>query len=98
MESKTNAQLAGEIVDAMIERGDLTAGQVEMACNALRVLNDKVGQEMAIFLMTSMIKGGELKNLESFDSRVDEVCNAFEKMEKTIFDTSEDTRSRRMYH
>ncbi len=97
MAKKTNAELAGEIVDAMIERGDLTLQQTEMTCEALQILNEKVGEEMAIFLLTSMIKGGELKNIETFHERVEEVCNAFEKIEKTIIENSDTAKSLRMY-
>ena len=97
MANKSNAELAGSIVDAMIERGDLTTQQTEMTCDALRVLNEKVGEDMAIFLLTSMIKGGELKNIETFDERVEEVCNAFEKIEKTIIQTSDTAKTLRMY-
>lgn len=83
MASKT-AQLAGEIVSAMIERGDMMPSQVEMACEALKILNERVGEEMAIFLLTSMIKGGELKNVDTFVDRVEDACNAFNSLEKTI--------------
>lgn len=84
MSKKTNCELAGEIVDAMIERGDLTNHQAMMAVEALGIMNPRVGEEMAIYLLTSMIRGGELKDIEHFNERVEEVCNAFEKIEKAI--------------
>jgi hypothetical protein len=87
--ARTNAQMAGEIINAMIERGDMAPSQVEMACEALAILNTKVGEEMAIFLLTSMIKGGELKNIDTFVDRVEDVCNAFISIELTI---SENTK------
>lgn len=97
MAKKSNAELAGEIVDAMIERGDLSDTQADMACDALKILNEKVGEEMAIFLLSAMIKGGELKNIETFNERVVEVCRAFEKIEKTIIENSDTAKTLRMY-
>jgi hypothetical protein len=80
--------MAGEIVNVMIERGDMAPSQVEMACEALVILNTKVGEEMAIFLLTSMIHGGELKNVDTFVDRVEDVCNAFNSLDNTIKDYS----------
>jgi hypothetical protein len=84
MTKKTTPELAGEIVDAMIERGDFSAQQVDMACEALKVLTREAGGDVAIFLLISMIRSGELKDMEVFSARVKEVKDAFKKMEKAL--------------